>query len=48
MFYQVTTHVKSVFKHTFDIIGHLVKKTCLRFFKYGLVTELLRGTCKGV
>ena len=27
-------------KHSFDIIGHLVKKP-VRFFKDGLVTELL-------
>ncbi len=33
--------------HTFDIFGHLVKKLFLRFLKDGLVTKLLRETCKG-
>ena len=30
-----------------DILGNLVKKLSLRFFKDGLVTELLRVTCRG-
>ena len=29
------------------MVGHLVKTLPVRFFKYGLVTELLRETCKG-
>ncbi len=28
-------------------IGHLVKTLPVRFFKYGLLTELLRKTCMG-
>ena len=32
--------------HTFDILGHLVKKLSLRFWKDGLVTKLPRATCK--
>ena len=34
-------------KHTFDMVGYLVKTLPVRFFKYGLVTELLRERCKG-
>ncbi len=29
------------------MVGHLVKTLPVRFFKYGLVTELFRETCKG-
>ncbi len=34
-------------KVCFDMVGHLVKKLPVWFFKYGLVTELLRKMCKG-
>ncbi len=40
-------NLRHVFVHTFDMVGHLVKTLPVRFFKYGLVTELLRETCKG-
>ena len=29
------------------MVGHLEKTLPVRFLKYGLVTELLRDTCKG-
>ncbi len=35
-------------KHTFDILGHLVKKTAPRFLKDGLAREILWEMCKGV
>ncbi len=38
---KVCLHLKS--KHTFDILGHLVKKLSLRFLKDGLVTLNYRG-----
>ncbi len=41
------TMSSKVCKHTFDMVGPLVKTLPVRFFKYGLVTESLRETCKG-
>ena len=41
------TYLKNLRGVFFYMVGHLVKKLPVRFFKYGLVTELLRPTCKG-